>query len=162
MYLNMKNILACILVVIMLAGCGKPDECEREIYYLPEAFKGNVIVFFEQEDGAPVEYKDGARVYHIPESGYLKSQFPKNGGCMNDDRIRFFYTDKDEIGEELDYFLYIDMDCIPYDRDYVLFMFLSRDNEHHFVIHLIGNVCEFHDLTEGIRYLEPVKILESI
>jgi hypothetical protein len=162
MYLDMKNILACILAVIMLAGCGKPNECEREIYFLPEAFKGNVIVFFDQEDGAPVEYKDDARVYHIPESGYLKSQFPKNGGCMNDDRIRFFYTDGDQMGAELDYFLNIDMDSIPTDHDYVLFTFLSSENEPHFVIHLIGNVSEFHDLTEGIRYLEPIKILDSL
>ena len=162
MYLNMKNILACILVVIMLAGCGKPDECEREIYYLPEAFKGNVIVFFDQEDGAPVEYKGDARVYHIPESGYLKSQFPKNGGCMNDDRIQFFYTHGNEIGVELDYFLNIENDSIPTDRDYVLLTFLSSENEPHFVIHLIGNVSEFHELTEGIRYLEPIKILDSL
>lgn len=159
----MKQIFVFIFFALAIVGCNKSVECEKEIYLIPDGFSGKIIVYFDQSDGDPVEYKNNARIYHIPKSGYLKSQFQKNGGCMNDKRIRFFYEDGTEIGEELDYFLDMDKDSIQtIDRDFVLFTLLSSENKPHFVVHLVGNISEFNHLMEEVKHLEPVNILESI
>ena len=43
---------------------------------LPRGFVGPVLIIFNQPDGEPREYKDGKRVYRIPSSGVLRTQFP--------------------------------------------------------------------------------------
>lgn len=158
----MKTFVLIIFSLLILSGCNNSRECEQEIYLIPEGFRGKIVVFFDQEDGQEKHYDNYARVYRIPESGYLKSQFPKNGGCMNDNRIRFYYKDGNEIGEELDYFLDLDKDSIPTDRDYVLFTFLSSENEPHFVIHFVGHISEFNELTNSVRNMDIVNILDSL
>ncbi len=89
----MKQLIVFLFVLTVVAGCKKSQPCEKEIYLLPDGFKGKMIVFFDQPDGKEIQYEDGVRLYPIPTSGFLKSQFPRNGGCMNDDRINFFYVD---------------------------------------------------------------------
>ncbi|HEY9113847.1 MAG TPA: hypothetical protein VIN10_04060 [Bacteroidales bacterium] len=159
----MKPILVLILSLLLLAGCNESKQCEEEIYLVPEGFRGRIMVFFDQADGQAIEYENTARVYHIPESGYIKSQFPRNGGCMNDGRIQFFYEDSLGTRQPLDYFLNMDMKNLPTDRDYVLFTFLSdKKVKPDFVIHFVGHLSEFNELTESVRHLEPMKILDSI
>lgn len=158
----MRNITILIFSLFLFIGCKESFQCEKEIYLLPPGFRGELIVYFDQPDGLPIEYEDDARVYRIPKSGFLKSQFKKNGGCMTENRIRFYYLDGMGKGEEIDYFLNLEKDCIPLDRDYVLFTFLSNDKKPDFVIHLVGNIGEFNKLTGGVRNLDPVKILESL
>jgi len=159
----MKYPLVLILVLFVIAGCEKLSPCEKEIYLLPENFWGTMIVYFDQPDGLGIEYEDDARVYHIPPSGYLKTQFPKNGGCMNNDRLQFYYVDSLGEREPLDYFLNLDKDSIPNDRDFVLFTFLSnKDDKPEFVVHLVGGVHEFNELTQSVHTLEPIKILETL
>lgn len=160
----MKQFLLFIFGLSILAGCHNPrPKCEKEIYLLPTDFRGQLIVYFDQPDGQEILYEDSTRVYRIPPSGYLKSQFQKNGGCMTDNRIQFFYEDSLGSRIPLDYFLNIDPDSIPTDRDYVMFTFLSnKDSKPDFVIHLVGHVSEFNELTQSIHTLDPVKILESL
>lgn len=159
----MKPLLLFLLSIMLLAGCQETKECEEEIYLVPEGFRGKVIVFFDQPDGQEMEYENYARVYHIPESGYIKSQFPKNGGCMGDGRIRFFYEDSLGGRQNLDYFLNIDRDSLPTDRDYVLFTFLSdKTTKPDFVIHFVGHLKEFNELMGSAKNLQPEKILESL
>jgi len=159
----MKQLFVFISFLLIIAGCNKSTPCEKEIYLLPENFWGTMIVYFNQPNGQKIEYEDDARVYHIPSSGYLKTQFPKNGGCMNNDRLQFFYIDNLGVREPLDYFLNLDKDSIPNDRDYVLFTFLSnKGKKPEFVVHLVGHVTEFNKLTQSVHQLEPVKILESL
>ncbi len=159
----MRLFLVFFLIIIALTGCNKTKQCEEEVYLLPEGFKGKVIVFFDQEDGQEMQYENSARIYHIPESGYIKSQFPKNGGCMGDDRIRFFYEDSLGARQSLDYFLNIDRNNLPTDRDFVLFTFLSdKSKKPDFVIHFVGHLSEFNELTESVRNIDPMQILDSI
>jgi len=159
----MKLFFAFILIFLLFSGCKESQECEREIYLIPEGFRGKIMVFFDQEDGQKKHYEKESRLYRIPASGFIKSQFPKNGGCMSDGRIQFYYEDSLGMRSPLDYFLNIDLDNLPEDRDYVLFTFLSeKGREPDFVIHFVGHLSEFNDLTESVRYLDPVSILDSI
>lgn len=159
----MRQLFIFFIFLLIIAGCNNSTTCEKEIYLIPPAFTGELIVYFDQPNGQEIQYEDNARIYSIPASGYLKTQFPKNGGCMNNDRIQFFYKDSLGDREPLDYFLNIDMDSIPKDRDYVLFTFLSSEEQQpDFVIHLVGSVYEFNELTQSVHLLEPLKILESL
>lgn len=147
----------------MISGCEKSMQCEKEIYLLPDGFRGKMIVFFDQAGGEEMLYEDSARVYNIPPSGYLKTQFPKNGGCMNDNRLNFYYLDSLGIRKPLDYFLNLPKDSLPNDRDYVLFTFLSNpESKPDFVVHLLGSLYEFNELTQSMHLLQPVKILDSL
>lgn len=160
----MKPFVFLVLSFILLIGCtSESTQCEEEIYLVPEGFYGKIMVFFNQPDGQEMEYENSARVYHIPPSGFIKSQFPKNGGCMNDGRIRFFYEDDMGNRQPLEYYLNIGMDSLKKDKDYVLFTFLNEKNtKPDFVIHFVGNVSEFNELTESARNLDPVAILDTL
>ncbi len=159
----MKHIVVVFLFLFVISGCKKSNKCEKEIYLLPDGFRGKLIVFFNQPDGQDIQYEDSARVYYIPQSGFLKSQFPKNGGCMNDGRINFFYLDSLGNRKPMDYFLNLPKDSLPRDRDYILFTLLSnKESKPDFVIHFVGHLSEFNELTGSVRYLDPVKILESL
>lgn len=159
----MRQFFVFIILLFVIAGCKEKRQCEKEIYLLPEGFRGEMIVYFDQPDGQEVSYENSARVYSIPPSGYLKTQFPKNGGCMNNNRIHFYYLDSLGIRKPLDYFLNLDKDSIPKDRDYVLFTFLSnKDAKPDFAIHLVGSVYEFNELTQSVHSLDPIKIFQSL
>lgn len=159
----MKQIIIFLLFLLVISGCVKSIHCEKEIYLLPDGFKGKMVVFFDQADGEEILYEDSVRIYNIPPSGYLKTQFPKNGGCMNDNRLKFYYIDSLGTRELLDYFLNLPKDSLPNDRDYVLFTFLSNpDSKPDFVVHLIGHLYEFNELTQSMHLLQPVQILDSL
>jgi hypothetical protein len=152
-----------MLSLLLFTGCTESTQCEEEIYLVPEGFRGKIMVFFDQEDGQEAEYENSARVYRIPRSGFIKSQFPKNGGCMNDGRIRFFYEDNTGNRAPLEYYLNIDLDSLQKEKDYVLFTFLNEQNtKPDFVIHFVGDVSEFKELTESARNLDPLMILDTI
>jgi len=161
--MNYKQFYALAFIILLFSGCSHKQPCEEEIYLIPEGFRGKIIVFFDQEDGQEVQYENTARLYQIPSSGFLKSQFPKNGGCMGEGRIRFFYVDSLETRQTLDYFLDIDKENLPTDKDYVLFSFLSdKSSKPDFVIHFVGHLSEFNDLMDSARDLNPQQILDSL
>jgi hypothetical protein len=157
--------LITLLCFGVLASCkNEPaDLCEKETYLLPKDFKGIIIVFFDQEDGSPCEYEGEARLYKIPPSGLLKSQFRKNGGCMTDHRIRFFYPDSLTDRKELLYFMDIENNEIPLNENYVMLSFLpDKQDSTAFVIHLVGEVKEFVELTNAVKRVSPHEILKSM
>lgn len=159
----MKLFVLLTLGLFIFSGCTEPAQCEEEIYLVPEGFRGKIMVFFDQADGQEKEYENTARVYNIPPSGFIKTQFPKNGGCMSDGRIQFFYEDSMGTRQPLEYYLNIGMDSLKKDIDYVLFTFLNEKNtKPDFVIHFVGDVSEFKDLTESVRNLDPMMILDSL
>lgn len=159
----MKRYVVIIILIWATSGCNVPVKCEKEIYIIPEGFRGKLIVFFDQPDGQKIQYENDARLYYIPSSGYLKTQFAKNGGCMNDNRLNFFYLDSLGNRNQLDYFLDLPKDSLPTDRDYILFSFLSNpEGKPDFVVHLVGSLYEFNELTQSMHLLDPVRILDSL
>jgi hypothetical protein len=61
----------------MLFGC---DNGEQEIIVAPKGYKGYIVIIFNQKDGQPAKYEGKKRVYEIPQSGILKTQFTANYG----------------------------------------------------------------------------------
>jgi len=158
----MRRIAVLFMCLAALAGCRHSTKCEKEIYLIPPGFRGRVIVFFDQPDGKPMLYEGDARVYRIPDNGILKSRFRKNGGCMSDNRILFFYADSLGNRTPVDYFMNMSGRNIPKYRDYVMFTFFShKGSKPEFVIHLVGSIYEFEDLAGSIRNLDVDKILKG-
>ena len=126
---------------------------------MPQNFHGPLFVFFSQKDGEAMAYEEGARLYHIPPDGILMSQFPPNGGCMNDKRLTFFYVDSLCKRTPLDYFLDMEGKQIPADQNYILFTLLSDKTKRlAFVTHLVGNATEFKELVQQLRLTDPEKV----
>gem|GEM_PF-690254 len=82
------------------------SKAEPEEFIIPNDYQGEVLVFFEQHDGAPIKYSDGKRIYEIPDDGILFTQFKWNVGFSN--RRFYFLTDGkeiniDEVGQNYSY-----------------------------------------------------------
>jgi len=160
---QIQRILTTVLFLAIIAGCSRSTPCEKEIYLMPEGFRGQMIVYFDQPDGQAIQYEDEARLYLLPPTGLLKTQFPRNGGCMGDNRIQFYYEDEMGDREKIDFWMDVPLDSIPANTDYVLMTFLSeKGTKPDFTIHLIGTKQEFKSLTKSIRDIDPVKILEAL
>jgi hypothetical protein len=48
---------------------------EKEVYLLPDSYQGPVLVVFNQSNGMPRMYEGRSRVYDVPETGILLTQF---------------------------------------------------------------------------------------
>jgi hypothetical protein len=70
-----------------------------ERYLLPEDFRGVVYVVFNQENGKEKEYEGIHRVYRIPESGILFTQFSQNEEVYSFQE--FFFVDRNDARREL-------------------------------------------------------------
>lgn len=71
-------ILFFITLSLMLTSCNTNGE--QEIIVAPKNFKGYIIIIFNQKDGTPIKYEGKKRMYEIPQSGILKTQFRVNDG----------------------------------------------------------------------------------
>ena len=75
-------------IVSMLLLCGVvylfwqwQYKSENEIFVMPNDFEGVVIVLFDEANGKAVKYDgEGNRVYEVPKSGILKTQFKQEKG----------------------------------------------------------------------------------
>jgi len=157
-----RGIFFILLLFLIFPGCRQSTKCEKEIFLLPKDFHGRLIVFFDQKDGQEKAFEGDARLYKVPQGGLMKSRFPKNGGCMSDNRIRFFYVDSLGQRAPLLYFLDMEGKKIPADSAYVVFSLLSNKGKNPFVIHLVGSAMEFKQLTNDVKKLQPEKILKSL
>ena len=82
---------------------------------------------------------------------------------MTDHRIRFFYPDSLTGRKELLYFMDIEKDEIPLDENYVMLSFLpDKKDSTAFVIHLVGEIKEFVELTNAVKQIKPHEILKSL
>jgi hypothetical protein len=148
---------------LILAGCTHTTPCEKEIYLVPKGFHGKIMIFFDRQDGQKKSYEGEARFFTVPPGGLMKSQFPKNGGCMNDRRLQFFSVDS--LGNRLPLLYFLDMQGkqIPADSTYVVFSLLSnKGSRNPFVIHLVGSALEFAELTREVKRHKPEEILDSL
>ncbi len=73
----MRKIFIILFAITIFFSC---NTAEEEIYILPKDYTGYVILIYNQEDGLEKKYIDGKRVYEIPSSGILKTQFEPNTG----------------------------------------------------------------------------------
>ena len=158
-------IVLLFLFCACFISCRSKEErkCEKEIYLLPDGFRGIVLIYFNQPDGAPAEYFGDSRLYRIPSTGLMKSQFGPNGGCMSDNRINFFYIDSAGNQKPITYFMNILEDRPPVDENYVMLSFTSNKSDStHFVIHLVGEIKEFVELTNAVKKINHLEVLKSL
>ena len=104
----MKLIYKIILSVFVLYGLyliwaifafgGGCNNMEGEIHYIPQNFVGKVRIIFDFQNGSKMEYENSRRVYKIPITGELYTQFDLNHGWTSTDKShKFFYIYDDSL-----------------------------------------------------------------
>jgi hypothetical protein len=78
-----KILLGLFILSFFTASCQKLGE--ETIYLIPKNYEGNVLVIFDQPDGADTLYEGNRRVYKIDTTGVLKTKFKANYGIRNMD-----------------------------------------------------------------------------
>jgi len=115
----MKVILGLCLIffVQMLSSC---QRAEPETYLIPSSFTGRVQIIFNQNGipykyknmygkdtvytprlGEPIKYENGRRIYEIPLSGILLTQFKSNPGFID---TEYYSVDSNGKREPLEIF----------------------------------------------------------
>ena len=88
------------IFLIFISSCGCQEVAENETFVIPKDYSGVIYIFFDQRNGEAIEYdSQKRRVYQIPNSGILKTQFTSNYG-VTDSRI---YYDGSLNGNIIDY-----------------------------------------------------------
>jgi hypothetical protein len=82
------KVLNYIIVASLLISCGR--YAEKETFYINKGYTGTIAIVFGENDGVPKEYQDGRRIYRIPESGVLYTQFPMETGILNQ---KYYYIE---------------------------------------------------------------------
>ena len=82
------NIIMLLILFMILMGCQRADDT---IFIAPEGYVGYIVIIYNQTAGADKEYRDGSRVYRIPSTGILLTQFPPNVGWSY--LPKFYYND---------------------------------------------------------------------
>ncbi len=107
---------------------------EKAVFYVPEGFKGTVVVVFEQENGREKEYINDERVYRIPKDGVLYSKFeePVKGTIYH----KYYYVKNNSVLREIkQYIPYSETNTFKKDSVYVLeefnggHGFFNKENE---------------------------------
>jgi len=83
-----------VLVSISLNACAERKQAEPEIYLIPEGYEGSFYVVFDIATGQKPEYEGKFRVYRMPASGVLQSQFSFNEGWLVSTDIKYFFVNK--------------------------------------------------------------------
>jgi hypothetical protein len=104
-----KLILRIIIAIILLYGVyllwavyafgGGCKHMNAETHILPADYIGMVYIIFNQKDGYPKNYGNGrSRLYTIPKSGVLKTQFKGNFGWIDaGENINFYCSKNDSL-----------------------------------------------------------------
>jgi len=77
------------------------SRAEPEVHLIPSGYAGPVVIAFDQENGTAKRYEDGKRVYEIPPSGVLRTQFAPNSGTRQ--HWEFYYISGDGIRSAVPY-----------------------------------------------------------
>jgi len=77
------------LNLIVLGSCRQKTPVP-ETFLIPQGFTGRVNIIFNRKDGTIQKFEDGRRVYTIPPSGILLTQFKDEYGIVDH---QYFYVD---------------------------------------------------------------------
>ncbi|AIZ42250.1 DUF6843 domain-containing protein [Cellulophaga baltica] len=76
------RVILLIVLSVIFNSCLSGSHIDKELFYIPNGIKGNISILFNCKDGKPKKWKDGKRLYEIPISGVLKTQFKENTGYL--------------------------------------------------------------------------------
>lgn len=71
---------ACLALAIVATLFGCFERAEPATHIVPAGFVGEVLIVFGVPDGVAPEVRDGRRIYRIPETGILRTQFAPTYG----------------------------------------------------------------------------------
>lgn len=101
---NLIDFLLLFFMILLMHSCSNQVAEEVDIL-LPKNFVGNVLVVFDVEGSTLEEYMDGKRIYRIPDSGILETEFPTNYGLS---LLPRFYYYNEENKTEIPYVVHWD------------------------------------------------------
>jgi hypothetical protein len=94
----MKVNKVLIFILFCMVSCTK--KAEKSIFIIPENYQGTILVVYEIPNSSKSEYnKKGTRIYRIPSSGILETEFKPNYGTTTEPE--YYYGD---FKYKLDYF----------------------------------------------------------
>jgi hypothetical protein len=93
-----KATVFILALVTMNLSCIRKAEGEK--FLIPSGYKGRIIVFFNQSKGSEKKYVDNTRIYQIPPSGILLTQFEENPGYQSVDEHEIAFVCYNEFSKE--------------------------------------------------------------
>lgn len=75
------------LIMLILNSC---QTAERDSFIIPEGYKGDVTIIFNQKKGSIRKYESRRIIYEIPNDGILITQFSADYGFTDS---QYFYID---------------------------------------------------------------------
>jgi len=92
-------LLGLIILVLINSNCFLKYPRDG-IYLIPNGYRGDVIIVFNQPDGIIPEVENGLYVYKIPDDGILKVNTEGYTGVVNKS---YFYIDKNNQRQGIEY-----------------------------------------------------------
>lgn len=110
----------------------------KEMYIIPNGYIGFIGVLYQDSKLIKSFYKDGYRLYIIPNSGVFESgfMFPKGEFCQ-----KFLY----ENGEEIDYVGFVQFDRLDMGLHRVKYNYINRNKHKKFAIYYYGGTSNDMD-----------------
>lgn len=88
---NTKKTFWIIMALIFsIVSCEKKYG-DKEIYIIPEGFTGKIYVLYEKANGKPKAYKKEYRLYEVPKTGIIQTQFAQNLGPFISDSLQNWF-----------------------------------------------------------------------
>ena len=99
-------ILRGLITIISLTNmaCRSSD---NSIILIPEGYQGKITIFLDQSRGEIKRYEEGNRVFKLPLSGVMFSQFEKPSNLAG---YKVFYLSKDGARREIPYIDFAEID----------------------------------------------------
>lgn len=82
--MRLASLMFCLAI---LHGCISKN-AESETFLIPEGLTGNIIIYYNDSTGEKKSYLDKRRIYKIPKTQILKTQFGINDGWLDQ---QFYY-----------------------------------------------------------------------
>ena len=94
-----------VLIVVFFYVIFNYPKAEPETILIPENYRGEVIIVFDRKNGLPIEYEKKERIYRIPETGILFTQFSYNPGVIDQE---YYFIDPNGKRTEIEYRPFMD------------------------------------------------------
>jgi hypothetical protein len=92
------RLAALALFILINSSCFLISSSQNETYLIPKDYTGDVIIIFNQPDGAELEIESGTYVYKIPADGILKVRNAGKSGMVN---RSYFYVNENNQRQEI-------------------------------------------------------------
>ncbi len=89
------------------------SKAEPETFLIPQNYRGQIAVFYNETCGQETVYENGRRIYKLPESGVLITKFKENRGYLDQ---KFYLVDQNASKTEIPRFNRRNFDAEQRDR----------------------------------------------